>query len=853
MRTTIIADIKPSAKNNSFNQMKDISISCLINGNPEFMTELVSAILREDEFKRKDTFFNIVNYVFTELLKLNYDKSVEHSHLFLHFLKNKNFEKFIPDMSQYVSKIHIMNYLGNQIAMKNYDLTKQFMTVLLGAGPYDILEYNNIASNKNLHNINFLIEAFDGWDSPKALNILLDISDKDNHNYIQALEKKALKLPISQYENFVDNLTYKTNYSKSVQMMDSIFNIDYLNNKILQAYINFYDSTESSNNAIKTGEGSFLNYIKQRDNMLNIYKKEPEFFIKIFNKTPKLFEENLINVNDFLGVVCDIKSISMSKSYINFISEEIGLYIKLFNKLLVNNKIQNLNFSENDEVLTFFANIFTFKDSEKGKLEEVYPDIFRLPINLNKEFLYEGEKTTLHKLLIKNKNIAYLCYTLSEEIDGFDDEELKKIFESNAFTKHSKYSYSKYTSDSSFYNKYYEVITKNLTDEEIFKKLFIQNPTDFYSLSYNLNNRCINIFKEQHEFTLNLEEYHPYVEFIKLNRKNNSFDNDFVKLMEFLDKQLIVNPIFIKEKSGFVNIFSDLKDYMTSLAKSGKFDEISIQTSMSLINEVMKTKQESLTPVVPQNKKSNIFGKLFNFNKKPFNQNDDYFLNVKITEPKSLYKNSRTNEIIILFDDETNVNENQMMNNIIPVKKFPQMLENFKDLYEEAYVSLAKLNTLFFENSNLDINLSVKIRAETLLLRNLQFLNQIKDNQEVLNLQDILFLKSNTNTYLFKSLESYILALKSLSKNENVDTLESAHQEANKQISLLENEMHLVHEHIKSQINVDILDNMILQTQILKGREEHSIYNKTSLHQKINDTGEEQELEIGFEANRLKM
>lgn len=161
--------------------------------------------------------------------------------------------------------------------------------------------------------------------------------------------------------------------------------------------------------------------------------------------------------------------------------------------------------------------------------------------------------------------------------------------------------------------------------------------------------------------------------------------------------------------------------------------------------------------------------------------------------------------------------------------------KSFNSLVDQASKDLKNLQILLDAHADKSLNIEVKIRSETILLHNLNFLTNLKDTTDDIAFEDMYFLKNNLNKYLFQCLNTYIKSvaryevlsepgnkLNTKSEDELEKQKEKIDNEALKQIGLLEKELELVKEHIVQQINRDLLTDMKVTTRVLQNRVEDS-------------------------------
>lgn len=153
------------------------------------------------------------------------------------------------------------------------------------------------------------------------------------------------------------------------------------------------------------------------------------------------------------------------------------------------------------------------------------------------------------------------------------------------------------------------------------------------------------------------------------------------------------------------------------------------------------------------------------------------------------------------------------------------------NIIQQAKKDLNKFNQI--TDQPLDFNLEFKIKATSIFMQQMSFLNQIQKIENEVNVDDLYFLKSNLGKYLMQCTETYSRALTryqtllenpSLLKKQDVSLdsqKEKIDSEALKQIALLEKELDFVKENVINTINSDSIKDMRINTRFLESKVEH--------------------------------
>lgn len=830
------------------NEIKETKYAydAFINGNETAYALLMKsfALLAVDQkIEEEDTFFKVIEHVFKEKTKLKTEGSVKQSNMLLTFLKTAAFKNYLPEIKTKVHSYYLFSFLSSLIFQKKEAMAKAFLKVLYDQEKPDI---NMFLDNRTLppEDITFIIKNFKGWNKIQVLEYLLD-SNRFHLKNLKLFKEQKIILESFEYDDFINSVINTLTNKNSVNFIENMVYINHLTPKILNAFASVIRKKEVLLSELSNEPGSFLYYVSKKENLFNLYQKEPLNVITTFIKFPELLEQKIINVDELLEVIFNNYAIT-NDDVLKFTTKRMPEYIELIEKLYSNNKIETKNLGQHKSILTFIANFLNPNKNTLNKGNINLYDLFKkVPIDFHHQFKYEGKETTLNNLLVEYKNLSYAFYSLNQSQDNFTKEQLKEMFSFKNSSQYLKENYFDFFKNNFLAEKIYSILTDGLTDKEIFKELYILVDTSENSkLSDLIYSTCFKIFEnKEHDFKLDLQKEHPYIDFINLNKKSRYFRSRFLSLIYFLGNDLVNLPIVENEGDSTIihnNLLELLNYHKSELLYFNEKDIQDFSEDFSFHLNQTKNKTDNKIDII---KNKGIFGRLFS-RKAPPQLSYEPKVEKTISIPIFLYKSSSKAKSIIYYD-------NQGKDDTLKISS--EINQDFKDLLESAYFNIGKLNTIFEKNDDPNIKLDIKIRAEILLLNHLNFLEQIKENQNNINFSDILFLKSNTSKYLFKSIETYIESLaqiknNTISEDDKKNFINNIQKEVEKQISLLEKDLELVHQHIKSQINTEVLDKMIVQTKTLEARQEYNYYNQ---HKKTEDS-DESELMFSENSSEIK-
>lgn len=438
---------------------------------------------------------------------------------------------------------------------------------------------------------------------------------------------------------------------------------------------------------------------------------------------------------------------------------------------LLNNVSSGLNTVESHLILVALYENPNTTGTVESSLSK-FPINFNLPSDIN---VNSQQYNSLGAYLTDKNSINYLLTTFNDLPENKKKSSWAKIWQLA-----SENTYSSLSISDDMLQGLYDFARKNKTAREFFQTTFIEADFGYSSFKDRLITAfLLNFSKEKEPLILNLPEENPIYQFIK-NHSEKEFNTTYHNLLKALN-------------GYFHNELNDTKTpegtTVLNYAKSKMTQHI---IDMSFSN--------------PKANKGNFFSNLFK------------------SEPIQLVRSNVSCKLI------TNKNELQVVpeTQIVPSN-------SVDSLVGQALTDLDNFQKLMDQHAEKSLNVEVKIRAENILLNNVNFLKTIEGSVEEIAFEDMYFLKNNLNKYLLQSLNTYAKSvgryeallepgntLNTKSEEELEKQKEKIDTEALKQIALLEKELDLVKGHIVSQFNQDLLTDMRVTTRVLEGRVEDS-------------------------------
>lgn len=764
--------------NNVFNTASDGANK---NWSNEFFT-ISDFILRFPKEQQSELFLYVCEkYLTIRSVNYNYSNSNYYKTAlsmsnpsFLDFVSNPKFKKFADTILQNVFKSEIYKIIDSAIDLENLHEAKDFITLFLREENKHLQNFNHYGTLNNIINNN----------RRHSLNFLIE-------NF-EGWEKTEYLQPILFKTSLDDHLLDKI-LSKSGLINDS--NNDLINT-IINRDIPSLRKIEILNKivAFETPNTHIINFYNTEISKNNIS------IVKLENMEDKFLKQ--INDNDYI------------KSWLN---KDLNGFINNIEILLKNNFINDTTLRNN--VYDYFDNLVINDHTSnpnqlnilisKSKLDFNDPKTQKVIIKLTsvdtlKEYytplLYNNNNINKDIALTVNENDSYPYKTLNDFLKEKDHiiYNLSNFANVKKDQKEKAYQKILHQLDSIHYTY------QSILSPEHEKMLYdyaksIKNPNEFFTehfinityrktcLKESLMLKYIEYYKKEDQtLVFNLPENNPIHNFLKNHCTDNLFNATYCNLLYNLNDYFEHKLNYTENKDGvtvmnYANQINCSSHYFTQNEKQVKSKKGFLKWfgSSETIFQVVKTLQgcELITDI---NKKVEI---------------------------------------------NLNANNNSSIENI----------NSFDSLIEQATLDLNNLHKLLDSHADKNLHIEVKIRADNILLNNLNFLNTVKDSNEDIAFDDMHFLKSNLNKYLFQSLNVYAKSvsryealsdpsnkLNTKSEEELERQKEKIDNEALKQIGLLEKELELVKEHIVHQINRDLLTDMKVTTRVLEHRVEES-------------------------------
>lgn len=701
---------------------------------------------------------------------------------FLKFLAVDKFKEYTKVIPQNIFDNNIYTLLYNCIVNENLGQAKEFSDIFLLPESKNVQHFDSVKlisfilqSNKK-SSLNFLLENFDGWENKTIIAELLNKSSLDDALLDKMLQKigKISAINVDVFNSFFDrNITPL----RKVHILNHLFTF----NETSVSINNFYFTN------LQAGNFTFEQLDSINDKFSQLIQ-EPSYWTKFIESSFSCFNTFYESIIKFDFIDSEqlkstvLKTFEKPSSELLFQLKDISpdSLIKAFLKMDL-----DLN---HPSLLRFYTNLDTLQSwrSNVEKFFLTYDINFELPLN-NSEY-----HSSYNNLLdyAKDKYPIYYNITMFKESKN---NQQKQVFYNNLLLEFDK-------NENSSSNISY-ILTPSLL-EALYKFDFSQkDPQEFFTTNF-LN------FTYTGAFSYSLKE-RLFFGYLDLFKNNN--DTLIFNLPE-------ENPLhnFVYRHQSFDKNEFDFK-YTAMLVELNKFFHNSLIDTVDINNKsflqfAKKYNMEQRFGNSEESKKS-FFFPFFNSNKplqivRTPQQTKLIFKTADIVQPISP-KNSNTNLI--------------------------EKPNSFGDLIVQANQDLQKLNQLLDQYADYSLNVEVKIRAENILLQNINFLNTIKDASEDIAFEDMYFLKNNLNKYLVQSITTYAKSvnrydvltepgnkLNQKSEEDLERQKEKIDNEALKQITLLEKELDLVKEHIVNQLNSDLLKDMRINTRVLEGRIEDS-------------------------------
>lgn len=696
---------------------------------------------------------------------------------FLRFVQNPKFKEYADTILQNIFKNEIYKVIDAAMGEESLYEAKQFIDLFLLDENKHLQHLNSyqtlntILHNNRRHSLNFLIDQFNGWEKYDYLSEVLSKTSLDDHLLDKFLPKSGL---ISNPNLIQIVLNRDLPIIRKVEIVNQIVDFAQLPSNV----INFYNYNISQNNItinkLESINDKFIEKIKESDYIKTWIKSDIRSF---FANMDNILRTNLIPKDTLKEAVY----LYMENLETNDLQNE-GTFLTLMSKV-------NLDFN-NPRTQKILINLHNIGKSNIDQLLISNENIIDCNVSLKSE--YENFKYASINEYLKEKDS--FIYNI-RNFTNFKNEKKADAYE-KILTQLNGLDYSYHNVLSPEHIKsLYEYAKNSSSGYDFFDKHFIHVDFQHNHLKKALIDGYLDYFKkETAPLVFDLPDDNPIHKFLNAHSVNNVFDNTYRDLLIKLNNYFHHNLKYTKNKDG-----------VTAVAYAEKLH-------CGYLNELFPEP----TSAASKAKSKKGFFKWFGHDEEPVQ------IVRKLNECELI---TDVNKKVAASDSSTNTSNNVVTSNT----------NSFEGLIQQANLDLNNLHKLLDQHADKNLNIEVKIRAENILLNNLNFLNTIKDSNEDLSFEDMHFLKSNLNKYLFQSISVYAKSvsryealsdpsnkLNTKSEEELERQKEKIDTEALKQIGLLEKELELVKEHIVHQINRDLLTDMKVTTRVLEHRVEES-------------------------------
>lgn len=364
---------------------------------------------------------------------------------------------------------------------------------------------------------------------------------------------------------------------------------------------------------------------------------------------------------------------------------------------------------------------------------------------------------------------------------------------------------------SDFSKKIYEEIKNLIIEKKIdINEDFLTKLVKIVNLDEDFKKNIIDIDKDFYLILNNPKDNTEYID----KYIENAIKNYYFKPLNYINDKIIIDNI--NEKVLLI-LGNDkiIEFFILKASKSSSRNNLQFLSKIKIVIDFEKFNEQEI---------EDIIDKIKNYDSKY----------KEILKPKKWYDFSYEKPLQIVFSNGNFSIIKKIKDKVsIPVYSENEISEKnqISTIVAQAKEDISLFHTI--TEQPLDFNVEFKIRAESIFMQQIAFLNQIKKLENEIGVEEIYFLKNNLGKYLVQCTQTYSKALarnQTLVENPGLfkrqdHTLEAQkenmHQEALKQISLLEKEFNFVKENITQSINSDSFSEMRINTRFLEAKAEH--------------------------------
>lgn len=733
----------------------------------------------------EEVFIHLVS-IFVDLYPK--EKNIYHNTLmmnewFFNIVNLDIFNEIKPRLSQHLNTEKTVSIIRYLLSHELFDLANEYKNILLKKEQHSITYFNDeltyFLRYKKYAGIHHLLDNYHSWNDQNIISTFFDSNQYDDvllHKLMSKLQSIDLTSSIGKK---IALSLLSSSFSQETKM-------DLLNQYVgTPAYIyevhSLYDSFLQKNK---------IDFTNLPQNSLYRQFSNEKYLISWIEKNTLDFLQNVAFLKE-KGLVDNKILIDLLPSIFKntVLFDQLKIFMKLINK--------NWNDSVIQEV--FIQQCHLNHTAGAYHLIEQYKNIdFNIPLDISIDNVHYQ---SLHDYFTQQKHFIYQFYQLSIE----KNEEKKIAIFNNILNQSMDFHDNTYHNSfikSPLFEDFYQFARKQIPNQtEFFIHWFLKFSTHYDGVSQEIKEHFFNRFtQEQYQLVFNLSEINPYFVFLEeqtvRNNNKTSFKNSF--------------------EGRFFNRLGSLFGYQGG--------HLTNKTNIKLVDFLKKdmdysvehTLYENLIKNIPRQK--NSFFNIFSEKTPPLQLIITNKKSLIIDDPKEIIQTS--NSTIQTEVASTSFNSNKLNDILSQAKQDSIALQNIFDHYQDK-----------------NLNLEVKIRAENLVLYQINFLKSIENAVEAINIEDMFFLKNNLGKYLLQCIDTYGKSItryeivndsrnsKLFSKHSQTDLdnrKEIIDQEALKQLTLLEKELDLVKEHILNQFDADLLRDMRINTRFIQSKMENN-------------------------------